>query len=155
MDQTVVSNTFLRRYNNGSWKTDGSDASRLALEATGGLNGSKGVRCNGYSDASGTIGFNFKKDLPDMGVTLKGSQVKALGMWIKNPTDADINVKLFIYKGAGFTNYADLKTFTLKPGWNYCQCGVSLGENETLYNFQIYMEYKSANLVYDNLCIYK
>ena len=133
---------FKRRYMSGSWQVDTSNADRF-VSYENGICGSAMQR-RGYS--GGAVAVNLAADMDPV-------EVSNIGFWVYNPGSSDLTLRMWIYKGAGLTNNADLGSVTAGAGqWTYCRMGFT---KASIYNFQI-ADFNNSGvaLVFDNIVLF-
>ena len=134
--------TFKRRYMSGSWQVDNSNADRF-VSYENGICGSA-VQRRGYS--GGAVALNLAADMTPV-------EVSNIGFWVYNPGSSDLTLRMWIYKGAGLTNNAELGSVTAVAGqWTYCRMGFT---KASIYNFQI-ADFNNSGvaLVFDNIVLF-
>ena len=134
--------TFKRRYMSGSWQVDNSNADRF-VSSENGICGSA-VQRRGYS--GGAVALNLAADMTPV-------EVSNIGFWVYNPGSTDLTLRMWIYKGAGLTNNAELGSVTAVAGqWTYCRMGFT---KASIYNFQI-ADFNNSGvaLVFDNIVLF-
>ena len=133
---------FKRRYMSGSWQVDSSNADRF-VSYENGICGSA-VQRRGYS--GGAVALNLAADMDPV-------EVSNIGFWVYNPGSSDLTLRMWIYKGAGLTNNAELGSVTAVAGqWTYCRMGFT---KASIYNFQI-ADFNNSGvaLVFDNIVLF-
>ena len=133
---------FKRRYMSGSWQVDSGNADRF-VSYENGICGSAMQR-RGYS--GGAVAVNLAADMDPV-------EVSNIGFWVYNPGSSDLTLRMWIYKGAGLTNNAELGSVTAVAGqWTYCRMGFT---KASIYNFQI-ADFNNSGvaLVFDNIVLF-
>ena len=94
-----------------------------------------------------------------IGVTLRADfaeaqQVKSLGFWVYNPSDKDVNLRLWTFRSKNWQDWDELGTLTAKAGqWTYIRIGIPSGK-QNIYNFNITDFTKSGvNLIIDDIAL--
>ena len=137
---------FKRRWNNGSWQVDNSNADRLTSNTTEFVSGTGALKRRGY--ASGPVALNFNNDFSPT-ITVANVQ-----FWVYNPSASDITLRMWYYTSANFATNGEIGTVTAKAsGWTYCAMG--FGSNKTIYNFQI-ADFNNTGtyLTFDNILFF-
>lgn len=135
-----LQSTFKRRYGD-PWTVDTTNADRLTSYENGIAGSAMKVRAwNG-----GRYALNLNEDM-------EATAFKNIGFWVYNSGEQDVTINIFVYQGAGFTNFANPGSVTAKAGqWTYCR----MGFNHTIMNFQLLDNTKIGTaLVYDNIALY-
>lgn len=133
---------FKRRYMSGSWQVDTSNADRF-VSYENGICG-KAMQRRGYS--GGAVAVNLAADMDPV-------EVSNIGFWVYNSGSSDLTLRMWIYKGAGLTNNAELGSVTAVAGqWTYCRMGFT---KASIYNFQI-ADFNNSGvaLVFDNIVLF-
>ena len=109
--------------------------------------GKTGVKVPGNS--SGDVRLNMRNDLAAAFAS------KNVGFWVYNPSDKQVTIRLWVYKGTGLSNNAELVNGGVKlnaNGWTYVRVGTS---NASIYNFQIGdFSNSGVDLTFDNICMF-
>lgn len=116
-----------RRYMNGSWQVDSSNADRFTSDTTNFVSGTGALKRRGYSSNAVSHALNSDFATP---IT-----VKNIGFWVYNPSGTDREIRMWIYKGSGLSSGAEIGSVTaIANGWTYCAMGFG---QASIYNFQI------------------
>ena len=152
---TQLRNQFKRRYNSGGgWQVNNVTDEKLFSDTENFIEGSA-MKNNGWT--GGNLAINLMQDFAG------GIKAKSFGFWVYNPSDEDIKVRVWIYKGANLANNQELTDYQTegqlinKEGWTFLQWGVAtyLSGDAKMFNFQIgNFSKKDVKLTYDNICIY-
>ena len=136
---------FKRRYMSGSWQTDSSNADRITKDTEHFVSGSGAVKRRGYS--GGAVALNLNSDISG------GITVKNIGYWVYNPSNSDIELRQWVYKGTGLTSGAEIGAVTAAANsWTYCKMGFTQAK---IYNFQI-ADFNNTGvyLTFDNIILF-
>ena len=134
---------FKRRYMSGSWQVDTSNADRFVSYAEG-VSGSAMQR-RGWT--GGAVAVNLAADMDPV-------EVKNLGVWVYNSSANDITLRMWIYKGAGLSDNAELGSGLVAKAnsWSYIRIGFTAA---SVRNFQIAdFTNSGVNLVFDDICLF-
>ena len=117
---------YIRRYNNGSWQVDNSNANRI-IANTSDFAGGTSAKLKSWD--SGAVAISMKTD----------KQISATNIcfWVYNPNTADVRVRTFVYTSASYgSNHEVIQGgFVCAAGeWTFCDVGFS---KRTIYNFQL------------------
>ena len=109
--------------------------------------GKSGVKVPGNS--SGDVRLNMRNDLAAAFAS------KNVGFWVYNPSANQVTIRLWVYKGTGLSNNAELVNGGVKlnaNGWTYVRVGTN---NASIYNFQIGdFSNSGVDLTFDNICMF-
>ena len=134
---------FKRRYMSGSWQVDTSNADRF-VSYENGIAGSAMQR-RGWT--GGAVAVNLAEDM-------EAVEVSNLGVWVYNSSANDITLRMWIYKGAGLTDNAELGSGLVAKAnsWTYIRIGFT---KAAVRNFQI-ADFTNSGvaLVFDNICLF-
>ena len=122
-----LQSTFKRRYMDGSWQVDTSNSDRITSNMIEYVCGTGSAKRRGYS--GGAVTLNLSSDISG-GKTLTNIQ-----FWVYNPSNSDITLRQWIYKGTGFGSNAEIGSVTAKANsWTYLAMGFTTAK---IYNLQI------------------
>ena len=127
----------------GSWQVDTSNADRFVSYAEG-VSGSAMQR-RGWT--GGAVAVNLAADMDPV-------EVKNLGVWVYNSSANDITLRMWIYKGAGLSDNAELGSGLVAKAnsWSYIRIGFTAA---SVRNFQIAdFTNSGVNLVFDDICLF-
>lgn len=143
--KTELQAVFARRWMGSSWTLD--DPARIDASTTTYMDGTGAMYFRGY--AAGKTALALKNDFPEA-----TNAYNNVSFWIYNPADTTLeNVKLFIYKGTGYTSNSGIGDYSVPAhSWKFISCGF----NASIYNLQIYTEGvpTEQGLYFDNFCLY-
>ena len=153
-----LQSNFVRRYRGsggGSWSIDTTNEDRVYSNGNHYVSGSSALSLKGTSN-SGHVAFSLANDLSSR------ISVKYINFWVYNPTDSDIDVRIWVYSATGFGTNVELEAGykTAKAhSWTYCYaCHYSNSTTiatTSSYNFQIAdLTGSGANLSFDNVLFY-
>lgn len=131
-----------RRDANGSaWVIDTEHEDRLTSYEFG-VSGSA-VKWRPWRD--GAVALNLNEDFQTP------IECQHFGYWVYNPSDNDVTLRMWMYKGTGHTSSMEIGSHVAKANqWTYCFIGFN---SLMTYNFQIAdFTYSGAALIFDNIC---
>ena len=135
---------FKRRYMDGGWNVDNSNADRIVSDIDHCVSGGA-LKLRPYS--SNAVALNLASDFSG------GIKLKNIQFWVYNPSNTDITLRQWIYKATGFESNAEIGSVTAYANsWTYCAMGFT---QSTIYNFQIADFTKSGvSLTFDNIVLF-
>ena len=148
---TGLQKEFKRRYMDGSWQVDNSNADRITSNTTEYVSGCGALKRRGYS--SGAVGLTLKNDFSSP------IQVQNIQFWVYNPSSSDITLRMWYYQGTDFGSNGETGSVIAKAGkWTYLAMGFGSGTgdgNRNVYNFQIAdFTNSGAYLSFDNIYLF-
>lgn len=141
---------FKRRWNNGSWQVDTSNADRITKDDVHFVSGSGALKRRGYT--GGAVALCFNSDFSS------AISVQNVGFWVYNPSGSDITLRMWYYQAVNFGSNGETGSVTAKAnGWSYCAMGfgTKTGGNISIYNFQI-ADFNNTGvyLTFDNIILF-
>ena len=146
-----LQNLFKRRYMSGSWQVDNSNANRIERDEAHFVGGAASAKWKGWT--GGAVSMSLKEDW----ATAK--ELQNLHFWVYNPSESDVTLRIWIYKGTGMNNNAEQGGMVAKAGqWSYYSMGFCDGSNaltDPIYNFQI-ADFTNSGvfLSFDNIALF-
>ena len=148
---------FNRRYRGsggGNWTTDTTNEGRILSNNMRYVAGTSALSLMG--NPGGHVAFTLANDLSST------ISVKWVNFWVYNPTNSDINIRVWAYAGTNYGSNVELESgfkTALAHSWTYCYaCHYSNSTTiatTSAYNFQIAdLNGSGANLVFDNILFY-
>ena len=138
---------FKRRYNNGSWNVDTSNADRIVSNKSQVVSGGGAMQRKGWT--GGAVALNLLNDFST------GKLLENIQFWVYNPSSSDITLRMWVYTAPGLNKdqSAETGSVTAKANkWTYLAMGFT---KTTIYNFQIADFTNSGQaLVFDNIYLY-
>lgn len=142
---------FKRRFNNGSWNVDTSNADRIVSNSVEYVSGKGSLKLRGYT--GGAVALNFLNDFNPV------LNVRNIHFWVYNPSSSDISLRLFYYISENLVSFGEVGGTNVAKAnaWSYISIGFGLsgGGNRTIYNFQIADFGQSGTyLSFDNIALF-
>ena len=145
---------FKRRFNQdqgAGWQIDTTNTDRIVQNAEQYVTNESSMKVRGLE--VGKSGICLYNDI-------NNKTFKSIGFWAYNPSGADINLQIFVFKSAGLNDSVQSATLSAKAGqWTFLCTGIANGSQfvvgtHTLYNFYIMLNYKNVKMSYDDICLY-
>ena len=138
---------FKRRYMSGSWQVDTSNADRIVSNSDIYVSGGASLSRKGWT--GGAVALNLNSDFASP------KQVSNIHFWVYNPSNSNIELRTWIYKGTGLpsgNNKEIDKSVAYANSWTYIAISFDLA---SVYNFQIAdFTNSGVNLTFDNIYLF-
>ena len=145
-DSIGLRNVFKRRYMSGSWQVDNDNDDRLVSINYASISNNRAVRRRGYG--SGAVSIVLANDLSSP------ATVQNICFWVYNPSDNDITLRNWVYKGTGYSSNVEVSGNVPAAAhqWTFLSLGFT---QAAVYNFQL-ADFTNSGvaLAYDNISIY-
>lgn len=146
-DQTTaeLQNMFKRRYMDGGWQVDNSNADRITSNTEQFVSGTGSMKRRGTNGKE--VALNFKNDFSPAKV------VTNVQFWVYNPSANNITLRMWYYKSTGLKDNGETGSVVAVAGqWTYVAMGFG---QQTIYNFQIAdMNKTGVYLSFDNITLF-
>lgn len=150
-DTSTLQSMFKRRWDNGGgWQVDSSNSDRFTSNKEQFVSGKGSMKRRGYKNTGGDTGRVAHVFNTDWATT---RSITAVQYWVYNPSDADITIRMWGFKGASLASNFETGTVTAKANqWTYVAMGFTTA---SIYNFQI-ADFTNSGvyLSFDNIFFY-
>ena len=111
------------------------------------ISGTSSLARNG-STTDDAIGVTLRADFEE------AQQIKSMGFWVYNPSENDVNLRLWSFRGKNWQDCDELGTCTAKAGkWTYIRIGIP-SNKQLIYNFNISDFTKTGvTLIFDDIAL--
>ena len=145
-DSIGLRSVFKRRYMSGSWQVDNDNDDRLVSINYASISNNRAVRRRGYGSAA--VSIVLANDLSSP------ATVQNICFWVYNPSDNDITLRNWVYKGTGYSSNVEVSGNVPASAhqWTFLSLGFT---QAAVYNFQL-ADFTNSGvaLAYDNISIY-
>ena len=145
-DSIGLRSVFKRRYMSGSWQVDNDNDDRLVSINYASISNNRALRRRGYG--SNAVSIVLANDLSSP------ATVQNICFWVYNPSDNDITLRNWVYKGTGYSSNVEVSGNVPASAhqWTFLSLGFT---QAAVYNFQL-ADFTNSGvaLAYDNISIY-
>ena len=145
-DSIGLRSVFKRRYMSGSWQVDSDNDDRLVSINYASISNNRALRRRGYG--SNAVSIVLANDLSSP------ATVQNICFWVYNPSDNDITLRNWVYKGTGYSSNVEVSGNVPAAAhqWTFLSLGFT---QAAVYNFQL-ADFTNSGvaLAYDNISIY-